>query len=85
LQGIEKIILPELAKWIPPSDLIKQSWEESYNRGLRTLTLANGSFVEMMTYEMELEKFAGTSRHFIHFDEEPRMRRSKEIQQRGIQ
>ena len=71
LQGVEKIILPELARWIPPSELINQSWEESYNRGLRTLTLANGSFVEMMSYEMDLEKFAGTSRHFVHFDEEP--------------
>jgi len=71
LQGVEKIILPELARWIPPSELIDQSWESSYNRGLRTLTLANGSFVELMSYEMDLEKFAGTSRHFVHFDEEP--------------
>src|SRR5436190_5925169 len=70
-QGVEKIILPELAKWIPPSHLIKNSWEESYSARLRTLTLANGSFVELMSYEMELVKFAGTSRHFVHFDEEP--------------
>src|SRR5690606_11387322 len=28
-QGIEKIILPELAKWTPPSALINGSWESS--------------------------------------------------------
>jgi phage terminase large subunit-like protein len=70
-QGVDKIILPELAKWIPPSMLINGSWEDSYSSRLRTLTLSNNSFVELMSYEMDLEKFAGTSRHFIHFDEEP--------------
>jgi phage terminase large subunit-like protein len=70
-QGVDKIILPELAKWIPPSELINGSWEDSYSSRLRTLTLENGSFVELMSYEMDLEKFAGTSRHFVHFDEEP--------------
>lgn len=70
-EGIKKLIIPEVARWIPPSDLINGSWEDSYSKSERTLTLSNGSFVEFMTYEQEVEKFAGTSRHFIHFDEEP--------------
>lgn len=69
--GLEKIILPEFARWIPPSDLINGSWEDSYDKQLRTLTLENDSFVEFMSYDQDLDKFAGTSRHFIHFDEEP--------------
>jgi phage terminase large subunit-like protein len=69
--GLEKIILPEFARWIAPSDLINGSWEDSYDKQLRTLTLANDSFVEFMSYDQDLDKFAGTSRHFIHFDEEP--------------
>lgn len=71
LEGINKIIIPELQKWIPPSDLINGSWEDSYVKSERTLKLANGSYVELMTYDQDLEKFAGTSRHFVHFDEEP--------------
>lgn len=71
VNGIEKIILPQLKQWLPVSDLINGSWEESYDKQLRTLTLANGSFVEFMSYDQDLDKFAGTSRHFIHFDEEP--------------
>lgn len=70
-EGIEMIIKPEIKKWILPSDLINGSWEDSYDKQLKTLTLANGSSVELMTYEQDLEKFAGTARDFVHFDEEP--------------
>jgi phage terminase large subunit-like protein len=69
--GVKKIVLPELAKWTPQSFLINGSWEDSYDKQSRTLTLNNGSFVELMSYEQDVEKFAGTSRHFVHFDEEP--------------
>lgn len=70
-EGIKLIIQPELARWLPPSDLINGSWEDSYNAVDRMLTLTNGSTCELMSYDQKLEKFAGTSRHFIHFDEEP--------------
>ena len=70
-QGVEKIILPEFARWVPPSFLINGSWEDSYSKSLRTLTLANKSFIEFMSYDQDLDKFAGTSRHFTHYDEEP--------------
>lgn len=70
-EGIKLIIIPELAKWLPPSDLINGSWEDSYAKADRVLTLSNGSTIELMSYDQKLEKFAGTSRHFIHFDEEP--------------
>lgn len=70
-EGIKEILLPEFAKWLPPSDLINGSWEDSYSKGDRKLTLANESTCEFMSYDQELQKFAGTSRHFVHFDEEP--------------
>lgn len=70
-QGVEKIILPEFARWMPPSFLIDGSWEQSYNKQLRTLTLVNDSFIEFMSYDQDLDKFAGTSRHWTHYDEEP--------------
>ena len=70
-QGVEKIIIPEFARWMPPSFLINGSWEDSYSKQLRTLTLQNGSFIEFMSYDQDLDKFAGTSRHYTHYDEEP--------------
>lgn len=69
--GWEKIIKPILQQWLPPSELIDGSWESSWNGRTRTLTLANGSFLEIMSYEQDTDNFAGASRHFIHFDEEP--------------
>lgn len=69
--GVELIVKPEIKRWIPPSSLINGSWEDSFNKSLRQLTLANGSTVEFMSYDQDVDKFAGTSRHFVWFDEEP--------------
>lgn len=69
--GVDKIMLPEIKKWMPISELINGSWDDSYSKGTRTLTLANGSTLEFMSYDQDVDKFAGTSRHFIWFDEEP--------------
>lgn len=71
LNGIEKIIKPQLKQWIPPSQLRGGSWFSAYEASTRTLYLENGSFVELMSYDQDLDKFAGTSRDFVHFDEEP--------------
>lgn len=69
--GWEKVIKPTLTQWIPPSLLINGSWLDSYNSRTRTITFSNGSFLEIMSYDQELDTFAGASRHYTHFDEEP--------------
>lgn len=69
--GIEKIIKPQLKQWVPPSELRGGTWSTAYDASTRTLNFENGSFVELMSYDQDLDKFAGTSRDFIHFDEEP--------------
>lgn len=69
--GLLQIMLPELAKWIPPSFLINGSWDDSYNKTEKVLVLANGSTMDFPTHEMPLLKHAGTSRHGVWFDEEP--------------
>lgn len=71
IDGIGRIILPEIARWMPPSYLKNGNWEDSYVLGTKTLELTNGSFLEFMSYDQDVQKFAGTSRHCIWFDEEP--------------
>ena len=71
LNGLDKIILPLFKQWLPDKYLIDNSWDKSYDKEHKTLTLANGSFIEFMSYDQDLDKFAGTSRHFVAFDEEP--------------
>lgn len=70
LNGVDKIILPLYKQWLPKSYLINGSWADSYSRERHVLTLSNGSFVEFMSQDQDLDKFAGSSRHFVHFDEE---------------
>ncbi|MCI0565213.1 MAG: terminase family protein [Nitrososphaera sp.] len=69
--GCDRIILPELARWIPPSLLKDGSWERTYNKRTHSFEFENKSTCEIMTYEQDVKKFVGTSRHFVWFDEEP--------------
>lgn len=69
--GVDMIMLPQIIQYMPPSYLINGSWEDSYDKEHRLLTLSNGSYLEFRSYDQDLEKFAGTSRHFTWFDEEP--------------
>lgn len=82
--GVAQIIMPELKKWLPPSSLINGSWSDSYSGQERVLTLENGSTIEFRSYDQDLEKFAGVSRHWTWFDEEPPQSIFKESMMRLI-
>jgi phage terminase large subunit-like protein len=69
--GVDQILIPEFKRWVIPSTLKGGSWERAYTKESRVLEFKNGSTVEFMSYEQDGPKFAGTSRHFIHYDEEP--------------
>lgn len=84
LNGVQKIIIPQLKQWVPPSQLRGGSWFSAYDTQDRVLNFENGSFVELMSYDQDLDKFAGTSRDFIHYDEEPPEDIRKENQVRLI-
>lgn len=71
-RGVEKILIPIFKSLCPPSLLKGGSWETAWKAKERALYFAyNDSYIEFMSYEQSTEKFAGTSRHFIHYDEEP--------------
>lgn len=63
--GIEKILRPELLKWLPREMI------HSTSDSLRVITLYTGSKIEFMSYDQEREKFGGTSRQLVGFDEVP--------------
>lgn len=69
--GILQIIIPLLKQWIPPSELINGSWDDSYKSTGKVLTLRNGSTIELKTHQQETESFAGVPLHWVWFDEEP--------------
>lgn len=63
--GVYKILWPKVMEWLP-NDLI-----ESENKSLNIIRLKNGSEIEFMSYAQPTEKFGGTARDFVGFDEIP--------------
>jgi phage terminase large subunit-like protein len=69
--GLGEVMLPKFKALCRPSDLKGGSWDTAYNREDRKITFKNDSEIQFLSYEQDLNKFAGSSQHFIHFDEEP--------------
>lgn len=69
--GIEQIIKPLLQQWIPVSERVNSSWEDSYSNARKTFTFRNGSTIELKTHQQEVDSFAGVPLHWCWFDEEP--------------
>jgi len=82
--GEKEIALPNLSRLIPPSFFIKGSWEDTYSKQDHKLTLNNGSTIEIMSQEQELDAFAGTQRDYLHADEECEQERWNESKIRLI-
>lgn len=70
-KGVEEILIPLFKSLMVPSMMVNGKWEDTYSEGKKKLTFSNGSTIEFMSYEQDTAKFAGTSRHFVHYDEEP--------------
>lgn len=66
---IKKVIIPTLKKLVVREDLRGGSWEKAYSKEEETLYWANGSFVELMTYQQDVASYEGASRHLVVEDE----------------
>ncbi len=66
-----EVIRQAYRDWTPKALLKGGSFERSYDKTNDVLRLECGCFVEFLSTEMDLNKFGGSSRHRIHYDEEP--------------
>lgn len=82
-RGMEEM-LKTMQQWVPPAQLYRGSWEEAYSDKKHELMFANGSFFEFMTCEQDVSKFGGTSRHRIHYDEEPKGVKGEAIREANV-
>ena len=57
--------------WIPRESLRRGSWEDSWSEKYRTLTLVNGSTLQVMSYKQDVGDFSGASMHVVVHDEGP--------------
>lgn len=70
-EGIHDVILPVVRKWAPKAQLHGDSVDKAFYQQHRMLRFKNGSQIQFMTYEMDLDKFGGSALHFVAYDEPP--------------
>ena len=67
--GVEKFCGPEVERWATKSELKDVLYR---NEKKRLITWNNGSFLEFMTTDQDLDAHGGVARHLVWFDEEPK-------------
>jgi phage terminase large subunit-like protein len=73
-----------IRKWCPKDQLKGGRWDTAYQKQRGLLRMENGSFFEFMSAEQDLDKFGGSARHRIHYDEEPPKQIRQECQMRLV-
>jgi phage terminase large subunit-like protein len=68
---MEGVIFQKLREWAPKSQLRGGRFDKAYDKSLRKLSFQNGSTIDFLTFEQDLDKFGGAAKHRIHYDEEP--------------
>lgn len=81
---MEGVVFQKLREWTPKSQMLGNAWSKAYDKQNRIMRFKNGSWLQFMTYEQDLDKFGGAALHRIHYDEEPPQSIRKECLMRLI-
>jgi phage terminase large subunit-like protein len=76
---MEGVVFEKLKEWVPKDQLRDGAWDKAYDKQLRKLHFANGSWFDFLTYEQDLDKFGGATLDRVHFDEEPPGEKGRKI------
>lgn len=68
---IEGVLVPEFRKWCPKYALKGGNFDKAYRTQEGRLEFLNGSWIQLMTYEQDVDKFGGAALDFIGYDEPP--------------
>jgi phage terminase large subunit-like protein len=68
---IRSILLPKFQEWTPKQLLGRRGWRDAYNRDDSMIRLECGCTAQLLSYELDREKWGGSALHRMHFDEEP--------------
>lgn len=67
----EQVIFPKLRSLVPKAALKGGKWERAFSKQRRLLSFTNGSSIQFLTFEQDVDAHAGAALHLVHFDEEP--------------
>lgn len=68
---LEGVIFQKLREWAPKDQLVGDRFDKAYDKTRRKLHFKNGSIMDFLTFEQDLDKFGGAALHRVHYDEEP--------------
>lgn len=68
---MNRVILKKIRTWVPPGQLVGNSWEKAFSKDDYELHFKNGSSFQFMSYEQDVDKFGGADLDRVHYDEEP--------------
>lgn len=68
---MEAVVFAKLREWCPRNQLEGNGWDKAYDKQRRMLWFANGSWLQFLTFEQDVDKHSGAALHRVHFDEEP--------------
>lgn len=66
-----EVITNKLREWAPTYQLRGDSFDNAYDKGLRVLNFKNGSWIQFLSNDQEVNKHGGAALHRCHYDEEP--------------
>src|ERR1044072_1712826 len=70
-ETMEGVVFEKIREWVPRSQLLGGSWEAAFDKQLRKLRFATGSWFVFLTLGRDLNKFGGVTLERVHFDGEP--------------
>lgn len=69
---MDGVVLQKIREWCPAEALKGGSVDRAFDKVQRMLRFKNGSWIQFMSNDQDLDKFGGTALHVNLFDEEPR-------------
>jgi phage terminase large subunit len=67
----ERVALQIIRKSVPHGQLLGKKWSKAYDKVRRQLWFENGSRLDLLSADQDLDAHAGDALHRVHFDEEP--------------
>lgn len=61
----------KLRELVPKDQLVGGGWDTAYAKSRRSLQFKNGSYIQFLASEQDVDKHAGWTGDRVHFDEEP--------------
>lgn len=77
----EGVIFPKIRELVPKDQLLGGNWKDAFKQQRRMLFFENGSWLQFLTYEQDLDAFSGADLHRVHYDEEPPGEKGRQIHQ----